>query len=315
MIGSGFGSGNLHSVGTTQTDTVYTPINNNVDGVSWAPLPDSISGLQEDAFSRSAVQIDPYISDPADEVVTTPEGLPLSLAPQSFRHQSDAILSNDVLQNFYTQYGAGQGVIPPESLTAWSQLTPAQQAQIQNQAVSQIDTLAEQNNQPQEPSTGEFSQRDLWPIQIPIRDYGAALGMPEDLYQVFEIQNPLKYFPTGLGDFSFLTTLTANIRMTEIQLQVARLNQIYTILDSVALAPNPNFSYIPGLPPYGSASPNEKRQQEAVFNRIKEQVLFYLQDVQERLNQVYSGIDTLKTWAEGLYRSQNEAVREAVSGR
>lgn len=144
--------------------------------------------------------------------------------------------------------------------------------------------------------------------------WGDAIGLPPEISGIFNMPNYLQGFATQFGDFTFLTKLAGTSLKNQIYLQSQRIMSAVAYLNSAELKPNPNFSYIEGMPKYKDAPPALRAQYDAIHKELIRNAMYYLEQMQLRLEQTSQGVNNMVSLAEGHKNYQDNLVKNAIKG-
>ncbi|MDJ0626162.1 MAG: hypothetical protein QNJ31_07335 [Candidatus Caenarcaniphilales bacterium] len=74
-------------------------------------------------------------------------------------------------------------------------------------------------------------------------------------------------------------------------------------------APNPNFSYIAGRPPYGQDSPEGRKEQDKVFAALRTNIIAQLTRIAQQIRDAISGFRTQRDLAQSFKQTQDSNVK------
>ncbi len=172
------------------------------------------------------------------------------------------------------------------------------------------DNLVEQNVfGGQTPAAPSLSQPDLQNALSNIKGSNVfrALNTPPELDT-----GPIDVtgLVPGLGDQTGITQQAGIYAQASIYTQLQRTSNLISYLNTApnGTQPNPEFSYIPGQPPYGKASPGQRKQQEEVFNILRQNIISQLVRIARQLRQASDGLKQSTDFAKTFNGVQDQEV-------
>jgi len=152
---------------------------------------------------------------------------------------------------------------------------------------------------------------DAQASRISGKDLFRALNLPED-FTVGAV-DATSIVP-GLGDQTGITLQIIPIMISNIFTSTQRALSAKNFLETAprGVNPNPNFSYIEGRPPYSQDTPEGQRLQEAVFARLRQNIISQLSRIVQQLELAAQGLQTQNDLAQGFKTFQDGLVRQAV---
>ena len=130
----------------------------------------------------------------------------------------------------------------------------------------------------------------------------SALGLPPGI-------RPATVNVTGvvpaLGDFTGATIQVGTVVSSQIYNTLQQTLSAINYLNTTPANPNPDFSYIPGQPPYGQANEEQKKQQAQVYAALRTTIIAQLTRIAQQLREAYDGFKR-QTDAAATYKGEQD---------
>jgi hypothetical protein len=130
----------------------------------------------------------------------------------------------------------------------------------------------------------------------------SALGLPPGI-------RPATVNVTGvvpaLGDFTGATIQVGTVVSSQIYNTLQQTLSAINYLNTTPANPNPDFSYIPGQPPYGQANEEQKKQQAQVYAALRTTIIAQLTRIAQQLREAYDG-SKRQTDAAATYKGEQD---------
>ncbi len=159
---------------------------------------------------------------------------------------------------------------------------------------------------------GAFNPQNA-PSGFSNRDIQSALNIPDYVTGGQSI-GPIDVngMVPALGDQTGATRYATNLAGAGIYSQLQRVLSTINWLNTApeGVQPNPNFSYIPGRPPYGQDTVEGQREQAKVFAALRTTIIAQLVKIADQLRTAYSGLKQQETLAETFGKEQTSTIKK-----
>lgn len=138
-----------------------------------------------------------------------------------------------------------------------------------------------------------------------------ALGLPPGLYTgPIDVNSMVPNLGDQTGATIQAGILTSAGLYTQLQRTLSIINYLNTAPNGTQ--PNPNFSYLPGRPPYGQDSPEGQREQAKVFAQLRTTIIAQLVRIADQLRAANNGLKQQTDLASSQLKTQNAEVKKWV---